>query len=327
MNLHQHRDEFEAIILRIGQRTNIRSDVLEKDYYVTLMLKELADSQDIWKAYFKGGTALYKAVRTINRFSEDIDLTVSIEGCSTNNQRKSRLEKSAKGYTCLQRIVDDPENLNSNGSVTTIYKYNPIFNDGFEDPLHRFGRVKVEATSFTVSEPFELLEIAPIIYTMATDEEQTILKNSFKVEHFGVMTIKLERIFIDKVFAVEFYYQRYKQNINIAEQRDTFGFDVAKHMYDLMVMHKLDSIKRFQANSHDIEKLISLKRVEEANRMGGIDGSLLIKDFSYLAELLHDHEFVIHYNRMQNIYVFNEGDNINLDKAKGVLEFIRSIQY
>lgn len=58
-----------------------RTDVLEKDYYVVLTLKELAGMQkDDLPAFFKGGTALYKALKTTNRFSEDIDLSVDTRG-------------------------------------------------------------------------------------------------------------------------------------------------------------------------------------------------------------------------------------------------------
>lgn len=141
------------------------------------------------------------------------------------------------------------------------------------------------------------------------------------------MTIKLERIFIDKIFAVEFYYKRYKQNINNVQKRDAFGFDVAKHIYDLMIMHKLDAIKKFQENSHEVEKLISLKRTEEALRYGGIDESLHVKDFSYLFELESDSRFADHYNRMQEIYVLGEDDKIALSEAAAVIDYIRTIRY
>ena len=42
MKLHDSPDVFETIVLRIAEREDIRSDVLEKDYYVTLLLKELS---------------------------------------------------------------------------------------------------------------------------------------------------------------------------------------------------------------------------------------------------------------------------------------------
>ena len=77
MNLHLDKDAFRVLIEDIHSKTGYRTDVLEKDYYVVLILKELASKQSAGlPAYFKGGTALYKALKTTNHFSEDIDLSV-----------------------------------------------------------------------------------------------------------------------------------------------------------------------------------------------------------------------------------------------------------
>ena len=74
MKLHLDKDAFGVLLEDIHSRTGYRTDVLEKDYYVVLILSELAEMQkDGLPAYFKGGTALYKALKTTNRFSEDIE--------------------------------------------------------------------------------------------------------------------------------------------------------------------------------------------------------------------------------------------------------------
>lgn len=323
MKLHDSPDVFETIVLRIAEREDIRSDVLEKDYYVTLLLKELSLNQDKLKAYFKGGTALYKALSSINRFSEDIDLTVCDKDCS-KTQGKKRLEQSAQGYTVLQRLTDDNENTNYKGNVTSVYGYVPIFSDiDNNDPLQRFGRVKVEATSFTTSEPWEAMEITPIIYTKATDEEREILEKEFDVVPFQLKTIKLERIFIDKLFAAEFYYIRCKNSNTDAEEN--YAFDVAKHIYDLMILYKHPKIIDLLSNPDLLKELVSLKREEEAIRKGGIQADLSIKDFSYTTILLHDKDFEVEYNRMQDIYVFKDVDKIPLSEAKAVFEIIKAI--
>ena len=93
MKLHLDQPAFETLLLNESESSGIRADILEKDYYVTLILNELANKQDQAFAYFKGGTALYKAIGSMRRFSEDIDLTVSIEGC-TNSQAKKRVERA-----------------------------------------------------------------------------------------------------------------------------------------------------------------------------------------------------------------------------------------
>ena len=45
MTLHLERSAFRVLLNNIHERTGYREDVLEKDYYVTLILKELADKQ------------------------------------------------------------------------------------------------------------------------------------------------------------------------------------------------------------------------------------------------------------------------------------------
>ena len=60
------------------------------------MLRELSEKQkNGLPAFFKGGTALYKSIRTTNRFSEDIDLSVDTHDCNRTQSAK-RLEYAAK---------------------------------------------------------------------------------------------------------------------------------------------------------------------------------------------------------------------------------------
>ena len=68
MLLHLNKFEFQNFIEIIKDREAIDRDIIEKDYYVCLVLKELAKKQNYLKAYFKGGTAVYKILDTMNRF-------------------------------------------------------------------------------------------------------------------------------------------------------------------------------------------------------------------------------------------------------------------
>ena len=324
MKLHLDKDAFEGIVLSVANREGIRPDVVEKDYYVTLMLAELSENQADLKAYFKGGTALYKALRTMNRFSEDIDLTVYVEDCETSSQKKKRLEKSAEGYNCLL-MINDPDNYKSKGSITVVYGYDPIFNDELDDPLRRFGRVKIEATSFTVSEPIEAIEIAALLYESATDGEKDILKNTYQVLPFTILTIKLERIFIDKVFAAEFYFRKLDDlSLNWTE-REGYAFDVAKHVYDLMVLYDHPIIQSLLSNEIELRQMIRFKRDEEQARTGGINESLRIRDFSYLRQALEHDLLSSAYQRMQDTYVFHDNDKKQLSDAARAFSAILGI--
>lgn len=80
---------FTNVKLRHPAKNGYRLDVLEKDYDVVLILEEHAKRQaDGLQAYFKGGTALYKALKTINRFSEDNNLSVDYRNCNRTQNNK-----------------------------------------------------------------------------------------------------------------------------------------------------------------------------------------------------------------------------------------------
>ena len=98
MKLHLNRELFKEFIDNLNTRTGIDSDIIEKDYYVCAILKELSKNQKELQAYFKGGTAVYKILDTMNRFSEDIDLTVKVLSEQSNTKNKNRLKQSALGY-------------------------------------------------------------------------------------------------------------------------------------------------------------------------------------------------------------------------------------
>jgi predicted nucleotidyltransferase component of viral defense system len=103
MKLHNDRDSFIVLINDIQAKTGYRADVIEKDYYVVLMLKELAYKQNSGlQAYFKGGTALYKALNTTNRFSEDIDVSVDTRGCCRSRMIKDLRMLQRSIYLCRE---------------------------------------------------------------------------------------------------------------------------------------------------------------------------------------------------------------------------------
>ena len=56
MYLHEDKDKFLAVLESISKTSKIQADLIEKDYYVSLILKEIANSSD--KVIFKGGTSL-----------------------------------------------------------------------------------------------------------------------------------------------------------------------------------------------------------------------------------------------------------------------------
>ena len=303
------KELLEELILNINKRTGIRNDILEKDYYVCLVLKDLGEKQDKLQAYFKGGTAIYKILDHMNRFSEDIDLTVKVNSNESNNSNKMRLKNSALGYKIQGLELSKEETIDKKGSVTSFYKYESLFN---MNELFKSERIQIEATSFTVSEPVSTYTIEPLIYKYALDNEKHILKEKYNISEFNIKIIKLERIFIDKIFAAEFYYERKMYE------------DVAKHLYDISVMIKNNSIKKMLKSRKELNKLISYKRKEEEARIGGIKKDKEIKDFEYMKLKFND-ELITAFNKMQKIYVLDEESILTLEDIKNAIKTLLEI--
>ena len=310
MNLHLDSELFVEMIDTLNARTGIALDIIEKDYYVCLILMEIAKNQKESKAYFKGGTAVYKILDEMNRFSEDIDLTVKVLKEESNTRNKNRLKQSALGYDLEGLELSKDETIDNKGSVTGIYKYKSVF-DTEEMPLHRAGKIQVESTSFTVSEPTEKYTIAPLMYKLATDQEREILKEKFGVKEFEIEIIKLERMFIDKLFAAEFYYIR------------EMYMDTVKHLYDITNLYKNPKIKEFLKNSEEVKRLVEYKRQEETVRKGGIDPKLKIMDFTYFKQQFND-ELLKEFDNMQNKYVLNSKYKISIEDVKNTINEIVS---
>ena len=76
MNLHLDKEALKEIIFIASEHFGYDPAHVEKDYWITKMLQEIARSEFADRAYFKGGTSLSKAYNLIERFSEDLDLFV-----------------------------------------------------------------------------------------------------------------------------------------------------------------------------------------------------------------------------------------------------------
>ena len=310
MYFHLNKVEFESFIKLIAERANLDEDIIEKDYYVCEILKELSKKQTDLKAYFKGGTAVYKIMDKMNRFSEDIDLTVEVIKEESNNSNRMRLKRSALNYEIPQLLLQQDKTLDVKQSVTAFYKYNTSFLNA-NNPLHKAGEIQVEATSFTISEPVETYEIESIIFKYATEEERKILKENFDIDRFQIKIQKLERIFVDKVFASEFYYER------------KMYVDFAKHIYDLSILLKEDRIQKLLNNKEYFREIVSYKKQEEMIRIGGVDSQKKLSEFTYL-DLNFNEEINRAFESMQNKYIYKEEYKQSIENVKESLRELKN---
>ena len=92
MNLHHDKEALEELIIGATNELAIPTNVIEKDYYVTITLKALFVK--VTDLVFKGGTSLTKCYQLLDRFSEDIDLSYTAESGVPGESRKKQLKKA-----------------------------------------------------------------------------------------------------------------------------------------------------------------------------------------------------------------------------------------
>lgn len=238
MKLHGNTELFRQAILSTAEHFNIRDIFIEKDYWVTYVLKNLSQSKHKDKVVFKGGTSLSKAYRIINRFSEDIDLAIigadEFSGSAIKKLIKEVEDHTTKGLT---EIVDD---ATSKGSKfrKTVFEY-PRIIDG-----NNFGQAKdkllVEINSFANPHPYSEMPIQSIIadFLVQTDKKSVVDANGLNA--FNINVLGLERTFTEKILSLV----RASYTENPMKELS----DRVRHIYDLHFIVNKASTKEFIAS-------------------------------------------------------------------------------
>lgn len=212
--LHSDREQFKEAIDLTYTHTGVATQIIEKDYYVTMILRLLA--QKIPHAVFKGGTSLSKCHRVINRFSEDID--ISIDTSLSQGQRKRFKE-------AVVEIVDELgltiENLNDTRSRRDFNRYEipftsvlPFANDALKPYVY------METVFSSLSFPNVVMPVHNYIGSMMEKEAPELIEG-FGLSPFDMKVQGIDRTLIDKVFAICDYYL----------EKKTQGH--SRHLYDI----------------------------------------------------------------------------------------------
>lgn len=100
-------DERREVIQRAAVESGMPEDVLEKDLWLVWTLQKLFSIPNVPDMAFKGGTALSKVSGAIERFSEDVDVSVNYKALApdlaevdlsvmSKNARKQTAERLKK---------------------------------------------------------------------------------------------------------------------------------------------------------------------------------------------------------------------------------------
>ena len=189
----------------------------------------------------------------------------------------------------------------------TYYSYVPVDRVPTDDEMERFGKVKVEALSFDISDPTENLTVMPLLYQLADKAQRQILEKDYQVRPFVVKSVEPERIMVDKLFAAELDWRN--------EKKPNRFSDMAKHIYDLAVLQSEQKVMASFLSPKKLAALLAIERTEQAGRKdrGDIKCPRPV-DFIFFDALTGSREIRKAYDYMQRVYVLSPRFLISFDE-------------
>lgn len=197
--LHEEREVFFNAVNLASVREAILPTVVEKDYYVTMILRRL--SEKLGFIVFKGGTSLSKCHKVIKRFSEDIDITID-EKLSQGQMRslKHTIMEIAQDLGLMISNIDETRSRRSYNQY--ILEFSSVLSE-VNDIIP--AQVLLETSFAEISYPTVILPVNSYIGDMMKTEAPD-LRKSYKLEPFEMKVQALDRTLVDKVFAICDYY-------------------------------------------------------------------------------------------------------------------------
>ncbi|MGM9579694.1 MAG: nucleotidyl transferase AbiEii/AbiGii toxin family protein [Anaerovibrio sp.] len=294
MLLHEHPIDFQDLQELTADYIGIPPVAVERDYYIVMLLEKLAQSPYANNCVFKGGTSLSKCYPgSIERFSEDIDLTFLPQEQMGNKQYDRRLKQVEKVMSSgfrLEKIADERNDRNKSAYVW------------FNDQNGANGRIKLEIGSSIRPDPYQPMAVKT--YVQEFLEAKGMLK---EVKEYGlsqviINTLAIERTFLDKVMSVK----RHAICGSLTEK--------IRHVYDVVALFSREDIQGFLNDKLELKRLLDITKqtdsfyLEKRNTPAGYT-PLGAYDFPMWREKFNDaareryeklHETLLYTNKKQD---------------------------
>jgi predicted nucleotidyltransferase component of viral defense system len=286
--LNAHK-QFNLFLKQTSEKMGLSIGVIEKDYWVTRVLRELALSEFANEFIFKGGTSLSKIwFDDFGRFSEDIDILLT-----TKSKHRSDMIKRLREFVNFVDLINGIDFIKENSTNLDedkiggkfYYKYAGIYSNDIPEFIKReillepgyrggsYPTIKKEMNSFVAS---------TILSHYENQVPSELLEYTDDINPFSLQVLGPERIFLEKLEAIKNSYNKGK----IVE--------ATRHYYDLYNLIKLEEIQNLKNNPNEISEIledISINskkyyRVKEPSTLESIKTcEALFKDFSEIARL------------------------------------------
>lgn len=244
MKLHTFPEEFRELITVVANEKHISESAVERDYYIVMMLKALADSPYAEQCVFKGGTSLSKCYPgSIDRFSEDIDLTFLGMGMSSKACDKAikKIEAVMSAGAQTEKILQERSNRSK-----SMYVW-------FASPE---DRVKLEIGSTVRPDPYSKKTVKTYIHEFLENRGFAEDITRFELSPVEINTLNIERTFIDKIMSVK------RHAICGTLDRKV------RHIYDVVRLFQMPEIQAFLAETEELKRLVRLTKDTDSFYIG-----------------------------------------------------------
>ena len=313
----------KEIFNQTSQRAGLPASSIEKDWWVTMMLKTVFELDLSEHLVFKGGTSLSKGWNLINRFSEDIDFAINMTYLGYNGeptgQNITRLRKASYAFTNTKLRESLEAKLKQNGFID--YEIQPneekntsadphslliVYKSLTDRSEYISPNVKLEIGARSQMEPWESREI------------QSFVGYHFKEQKFAdspasIRTVIPTRTFLEKAFLLHEEFQRPPDKMRSER--------MSRHLYDLeRIMdtdHGHEALKDPELYNNIIDHRMTF------TRMDGVDyGTHQPDKIDFIPPQNIIKEFEKDYKGMRESMIY--GDSLTFDKLIERMEELRN---
>ena len=280
-HLHLDSESFRDLLQASSEDLKIPVQLIEKDYYISAILRALSKSAYSQRVVFKGGTSLSKAYQLIDRFSEDVDFAV-ISGDMRGNQVKMLLSKLMKEVT--KGFTEDTSFAGiSKGSR---YRNQAFFYDaqvGLDFAVNPIpSRIIVEISAFANPFPYEKRMLEPFVTSYLKKQNLGDVASQYHLEPFELNVLSLKQTLCEKTVSL----------IRFSMSLDPLASLSSKirHFYDLNALLTIKDLEAYACSAEfvrDVETLIKHDQMTFDEPFGwknlkDLSQSPLVSDFEKL---------------------------------------------
>ena len=271
-----HKDNFIILpeqtrinaFIETASRKAVPAIAVEKDWWVTAVLRALFALPYAKHLSFKGGTSLSKCYNLIERFSEDIDIAVNREKpdfTNTNTKIRNTLRRASCKFVREELQFDIKNQLEINGISTDLFSVNVnitpitttdpevieiVYQSLFDDNDYIKPVVKIEVSGRSMSEPLQTVKLQSIVDEVFEDMP-------FKNMPFDVNAVVPQRTFIEKICLLHEEFSKPKEFIR-SERMSRHLYDLARIMDTDIAEKALNDKKLYNSVIEHRKKFIGL---------------------------------------------------------------------